>query len=69
MLADNDFVARAPENRDIEAPPEDALEQATPADPDDEALSVRVPEELPTEANEADVLEQVYPVNLDEDYR
>jgi len=69
MLADNDFVARAPENRDIEAPPEDALEQATLADPDDEALSVRVPEELPTEANEADVLEQVYPVNLDEDYR
>jgi hypothetical protein len=54
-----------PDERDIEAPAEDVLEQATPADPADAAVELR----LPFEADEADVLEQSRIVELDDDYR
>jgi hypothetical protein len=54
-----------PEERDPEAPPEDALEQATPANPADR------PSELHRglEVGEWDAIEQARVVDLDEDYR
>jgi hypothetical protein len=55
-----------PEERDIEAPPEDVVEQATPANPADATIEPRVP----FEANEADALDQSRIVDLeDDDYR
>ena len=53
-----------PEQRDPEAPPEDVVEQATPADP---ALAQpRRSDDL--EVNEWDALEQAKVVELDEEY-
>jgi hypothetical protein len=57
-----------PEVRDIEAPAEDMVEQATPADPAD-APGAPVELRLPFEADEADVLEQSRIVQLEDDYR
>jgi hypothetical protein len=55
-----------PADRDIEAPPEDAAEQATPADPLDAPTQPRVP----LEADEADAIDQSLMVDLsDDDYR
>lgn len=54
-----------PEVRDIEAPAEDVVEQATPVDPTEAQIEPR----LPFEADEADVLEQAQIVVLDDDYR
>jgi hypothetical protein len=53
-----------PAERDIEAPPEDAFEQATPANPADAPVEPRVP----FEADEADALDQAAVVPLDEDW-
>jgi hypothetical protein len=53
-----------PEVRDIEAPAEDMVEQATPVDPADAPVQVR----LPFEADEADALDQSRIVPLDDDY-
>jgi hypothetical protein len=53
-----------PDGRDIEAPPEDLVEQATPANPADATVGPRIP----FEANEADVLEQSQIVELDDEY-
>lgn len=52
------------EERDIEAPPEDAYEQAMPADPRD--LDGRPSEGL--EVNEYDAVEQAAAVGADDDY-
>jgi hypothetical protein len=53
------------EDRDIEAPEADAVEQATPADP--AAAPVVVQRGL--EVNEYDAWEQAQVVELDDDYR
>ena len=55
-----------PDNRDIEAPEADAVEQATPANPADSPPASGPPA---FEANEYDVLEQERVVDLDDDYR
>jgi hypothetical protein len=55
-----------PENRDIEAPEADAVEQATPANPADQPAPTG---RLTTEASEYDALEQERIVDLDDDYR
>ena len=52
-----------PAVRDIEAPPEDAVEQATPANPADARERPRVP----FEADEADAVDQSLVVDLDDD--
>jgi hypothetical protein len=52
-----------PWERDIEAPPEDAAEQATPANPADARVEPRVP----FEASEADAIDQAVIVDLDDD--
>jgi hypothetical protein len=54
-----------PDERDIEAPDADAVEQATPANPADLPQEVRVP----FEANEYDAIEQARIVDLDDEYR
>jgi hypothetical protein len=54
-----------PDERDIEAPDADAVEQATPVDPAAQPVEVRIP----FEANEYDVLEQAQIVELDDEYR
>ncbi len=53
-----------PEIRDIEAPPADAAEQATPANPRDIPLAPRTA----FEADEYDAIEQSRIVELDDDY-
>jgi len=55
----------APEERDPEAPPADAIEQARPATPDDQDSDVH----RGLEVNEWDAIEQARVVDLDEDYR
>jgi hypothetical protein len=53
-----------PEQRDPEAPPEDALEQATPAEPSLREPPPRIGLEVP----EWDALEQARAVPIDDDY-
>lgn len=55
----------APEERDLEAPPEDAVEQATVAEPTEADLEVR----RGLEVDEWDALEQARVVELDDEYR
>ncbi len=55
-----------PEERDPEAPPEDAAEQATPADPSEEREE---PVRVGNEASEWDAIEQSRVVELDDEYR
>ncbi len=55
----------SPDVRDPEAPPEDAAEQARPADPLDGPAQRQ---ERPWEASEYDVLEQDQVVNLEDEY-
>jgi hypothetical protein len=55
----------APEERDPEAPPEDAVEQATPADPAQEQVSVH----RGLEVSEYDAAESARVVELDDEYR
>ncbi len=55
-----------PEERDLEAPPEDAAEQALPVDPD-------VPDDEPVrilyEVSEWDAVEQSRVVDIEDEYR
>lgn len=53
------------EERDLEAPDSDAVEQATVANPVDESAEVH----RGLEVNEWDAMEQAKIVDLDEDYR
>jgi hypothetical protein len=66
---DEDFALEdhlTPEERDPEAPPEDAVEQATAADP----AADREPEvHRGLEVDEWDALEQARVVELDDEYR
>jgi hypothetical protein len=55
-----------PDNRDIEAPEADAVEQATPANPADQPMPSGP---HPADVNEYDALEQERVVDLDDDYR
>lgn len=54
-----------PSERDVEAPVEDAYEQAIPAEP--EAVEEEIHRGL--EVNEYDAVEQAHVVIMDEDYR
>ena len=54
------------DERDIEAPEADAVEQATPADP---AVGGRVESQRGLEVDEYDAWEQSQVVELDDDYR
>jgi hypothetical protein len=54
-----------PEERDLEAPDADAVEQATPANPADAPTEVH----RGLEVDEYDALEQARVVDLDDDYR
>jgi hypothetical protein len=54
-----------PDERDIEAPDADAVEQATPANPADAPPEIHRTLESP----EWDALEQAHIVDLDDDYR
>lgn len=56
-----------PDERDIEAPEADAVEQATPAAPNERTEPVVFNPDL--EVNEYDALEQAHVVELDDDYR
>jgi hypothetical protein len=65
---DEDFALEdhlAPEERDPEAPQEDAMEQATVVDPADLEPEVR----RGLEVDEWDALEQARIVGLDDEYR
>lgn len=55
----------APEERDIEAPAADAVEQAFPANPADSEPEIH----RGLEVDEWDALEQARVVDLDDDYR
>lgn len=68
MTTPDEFPAEdhlAPEDRDPEAPPADAVEQATPANPSDERVEVSVG----LEVSEYDAVEQARVVDLDDEYR
>lgn len=54
----------APEERDIEAPSADAVEQAVPANPADESAEVH----RGLEVGEWDAVEQAVVVDFDDDY-
>jgi hypothetical protein len=54
-----------PEERDLEAPTADAMEQATPVDPTQFPIEVQ----RGLEVNEYDAVEQARVVELDDDYR
>ena len=57
-----------PDDKDIEAPDADAMDQRTPADPR-EAAQQRPPEPSRSlEVNDWDALEQAQVVELDDDY-
>ncbi|GAA4677051.1 hypothetical protein [Phytohabitans rumicis] len=65
---DEDFAPDdhlAPDERDIEAPAADAMEQATLVDPADGQLDVH----RGLEVDEWDALEQARVVDLDDEYR
>jgi hypothetical protein len=63
VVDEDEFEDEEPDFDDLEAPPDDAFEQATPADP--AARSDR--RQVPFEANEADALEQAQIVPTDDD--
>jgi hypothetical protein len=54
-----------PDERDVEAPAEDAIEQAAPADPAADPVEVH----RGLEVGEWDAVEQARVVDLDDDYR
>ena len=56
-----------PAERDLEAPPEDAAEQATPADPADVPLAEQMEVHRGLEVDEADAIEQSQVVNLEDE--
>jgi hypothetical protein len=61
-LVDDDVFK--PANEDLEAPPYDALDQATPAAPSDPPERPYVP----FEADEADAIEQAQTVEIDDEH-
>ena len=68
--ADEEFEAEDevdPAERDLEAPPEDAAEQATPADPADVPLAEQMEVHRGLEVDEADAIEQSQVVNLEDE--
>jgi hypothetical protein len=72
-MTDPEFIDRSPslglDERDIEAPDADAIEQATPADPVDAALATPPEISRDPEVSDWDALEQARVVELDdEDY-
>jgi hypothetical protein len=72
-MTDPEFTDRSPgldlDERDIEAPDADAIEQATPADPVDAALAAPPEVSRDPEVNDWDALEQARVVELeDEEY-
>jgi hypothetical protein len=64
-FSDRDESLVDPNLRDLETPPEDALEQAVPQNPADQPDEVRTGDEV----NEYDAVEQARTVDLDDDYR
>jgi hypothetical protein len=64
-FSDRDESLVDPALRDLEAPPEDALQQAIPVNPADQPDEVRASDEV----SEYDALEQARTVDLDDDYR
>ncbi len=54
-----------PDERDLEAPAADAVEQATPANPAEQTVEMR----RGLEVDEWDAVEQARVVELDDDYR
>jgi hypothetical protein len=66
-IADQDTLLD-PDEKDIEAPDADALEQRTPADPTEAAQHQPLQPTRSLEVNEADALEQARVVDLDDDY-
>jgi hypothetical protein len=59
----------SPDERDIEAPTADAVEQATPADPSQDPDQGRGGPEIKADVNEYDALEQARTVELDDEFR
>jgi hypothetical protein len=66
-IADQDTLLD-PDERDIEAPDADALEQRTPADPAEAAKQRPLEPTRSLEVNDWDALEQAKVVDLDDDY-
>jgi hypothetical protein len=64
-FSDRDESLVDPALRDLETPPEDALEQAIPQNPADQRDEVRAGDEV----SEYDAVEQSRTVELDDDYR
>jgi len=66
-IADQDTLFD-PDEKDIEAPDADALEQRTPADPREAAQRQPLQPTRSLEVNDWDALEQAQVVDLDDDY-
>jgi len=66
-IADQDTLLD-PDEKDIEAPDADALEQRTPADPREAAQHQPPEPSRSLEVNDWDALEQAKVVDLDDDY-
>ncbi len=64
-FSDRDESLVDPALRDLESPPEDALQQAIPANPADQPDEVHTDDQV----NEYDAVEQARTVDLDDDYR
>ncbi len=70
-MTDSEFMDRSPsldlDERNIEAPDADAIEQAIPADPVDAALARPLEVSRDPEVNDWDALEQARVVELEDD--
>ena len=66
-IADQDTLLD-PDDKDIEAPDADALDQRTPADPQEAARQSPPERSSSLEVNDWDALEQAKVVDLDDDY-
>ncbi len=63
LVREDEFEDEEPDLEDLEAPADDAFEQALPANPTDQPARPQ----MPFEANEADALEQFQVVEIDDD--
>jgi hypothetical protein len=63
LVREDEFEDEEPDFGDLEAPTDDAFEQALPANPRDQPARPR----MPFEASEADALEQFQVVEIDDD--